>query len=46
MGLIGPSGNYNVFPPAAKMLLCLVMLLGRLELYPMLVTLNPSTWKR
>ena len=46
MGLIGPAGNYNVFSPAAKMLLCLVMLLGRLELYPMLVLLSPSTWKR
>ncbi|MBR1456177.1 MAG: TrkH family potassium uptake protein [Oscillospiraceae bacterium] len=46
MGLIGPAGNYNVFSPAAKMLLCLVMLLGRLELYPILVLLSPSTWRR
>lgn len=46
MGLIGPAGNYNVFTPAAKMLLAAVMLLGRLELYPMLAALSPATWKK
>ena len=46
MGLIGPSGNYTIFSVPGRMLLCLVMLLGRLELYPLWVTLRPSTWRR
>ena len=46
MGLIGPSGNYTVFSDAGRLLLCAVMLLGRLELYPLLVALHPSVWRR
>ena len=46
MGMIGPTGNYNVFSAAEKMMLCGVMLLGRLELYPVLVVLSPGTWRR
>ena len=46
LGLCGPAGNFAFFSPFAKVILCLDMLLGRLELYPMLVLLMPSTWRK
>ena len=45
MGLIGPLGNYDIFSYPAKLLLALVMLLGRLEIYPILVLFSRHTWK-
>ena len=46
LGLCGPAGNFGFFSPLAKVVLCLDMLLGRLELYPMLVLLMPGTWRK
>lgn len=46
LGINGPAGNYSMFSPQIKLLLSLVMLLGRLELYPVLVLFLPSTWKK
>ena len=46
LGVNGPYGNYSMFSDASKLLLSFVMLLGRLELYPILVMLMPSTWRR
>ena len=46
LGLCGPAGNFAFFSPFAKVILCLDMLLGRLELYPMLVLLMPSTGRK
>jgi trk system potassium uptake protein TrkH len=42
---IGPSGNFAMLPDAAKWLLCLGMLLGRLEFIALLVLANPAYWK-
>ncbi len=42
---IGPSGNYSTLPTTAKWLLCLGMLLGRLEVLTMLVLVTPSFWR-
>ncbi len=39
MGLISPSGSFNVFSDFGKMVLCFCMLLGRLEIYPVLLTM-------
>ena len=39
MGLISPSGSFNVFSDFGKLVLCFCMLLGRLEIYPVLLTL-------
>lgn len=44
LGMVGPTGNFAAFSPLSKIVLCLDMLLGRLELYPMLVLMIPSTW--
>ncbi len=42
---IGPKGTYTLLPDSAKWLLCLGMLLGRLELLTVLVLFVPSFWR-
>ena len=46
LGLVGPVGSYAMFSPLAKIVLTLDMLFGRLELFPMLILLMPSTWRK
>jgi len=46
LGLVGPTGNYAAFSPMSKIVFCFTMLLGRLELYPMLALMLPSAWKK
>jgi trk system potassium uptake protein TrkH len=43
--IIGPDGNFKPLPDAAKWLLSFAMLLGRLELFTVLVMLSPDFWK-
>ena len=43
--VIGPSGDFSSLPSEAKALMCIGMLLGRLELFTVLVMLNPMFWK-
>lgn len=43
--IIGPSGNFATLPDGAKWLLSLGMLLGRLELFTVLVILTPAYWR-
>ena len=45
-GMVGPMGNYAAFSIPAKLLLSFTMLLGRLEIFPMLMLFMPSFWKR
>ena len=44
--MVGPMGNFSAFSPAAKLLLSFDMLVGRLEIFPMLLLFAPSIWKR
>ena len=44
-GAIGPAGSFALFTDRTKLLLTLAMLLGRLELYPILLLFSPRTWK-
>jgi trk system potassium uptake protein TrkH len=44
--VIGPAGNFSAVPEAAKWLLCLAMLLGRLEILAVLVIFTPLFWRR
>lgn len=46
IGGVGPVENYSFFTPLAKWLLSLLMLLGRLELFTILILLSPSFWKK
>ena len=43
--IIGPDGNYYSLPNLSKLCLSLGMLLGRLELFAVLVLFFPSFWK-
>jgi trk system potassium uptake protein TrkH len=43
--IIGPAGNFRPLPDAAKWLLAFGMLLGRLELFTVLVMLAPRFWR-
>lgn len=43
---VGPMGNFGVFSGFDKMVLILNMLIGRLEILPMLTLFAPSVWKR
>ena len=46
LDLVGPTSNYSHFSDLSKLTLIFNMLLGRLEIFPMLVMLSPRTWKR
>lgn len=46
LSLVGPAGNFSIFSPMAKLVLTADMLFGRLELFPMLILLMPSTWRK
>ena len=43
--MIGPSGTFRAMPDAAKVILSIAMLLGRLEFFTVLVVLQPSFWR-
>ncbi len=42
----GPMSNYAAYSPFSKIILSFAMLFGRLELYPLLFVLIPSTWTK
>ena len=44
--VIGPAGSFAVFSMRSKFILTLAMLLGRLEIYPILLLFLPRTWRR
>ena len=46
LGVVGPAGNFAAFSAFSKIILTLEMLIGRLEIYPLLIFLSPSTWRR
>ncbi|MCI9169633.1 MAG: TrkH family potassium uptake protein [Lawsonibacter sp.] len=43
---IGPSGNFAAFSGLSKGVMSLCMIVGRLEIYPILVLFSPSTWHK
>ena len=43
--IIGPNGNYKLVPDLSKWILAFGMLLGRLELFAVLVLFFPSFWR-
>ena len=44
-GIIGPNGNFSLIPDISKWVLSLAMILGRLELFAILVLFLPSFWR-
>ena len=45
-GIIGPNGNFSLLPNFSKWVLSIGMILGRLELFAIIVLFIPSFWKR
>jgi trk system potassium uptake protein TrkH len=43
--IIGPSGSYKSIPDIGKLFLCAGMILGRLEIFAILVMFSPLFWK-
>ncbi len=46
LGVVGPMGNYGGYSGWVKLLLSFDMLLGRLEILPMLILFAPGTWSK
>lgn len=46
IGSVGPAESYSHFPAFGKWFLSFLMLLGRLELFTVLVLFSPAFWKR
>ena len=44
--VIGAEGNFSSLPDPAKWVMSFGMLLGRLEIFTVLVMLNPGFWQR
>jgi trk system potassium uptake protein TrkH len=46
LGSAGPTENYASIPAAGKWILIMCMLIGRLEIYTVIVLLIPRFWKK
>ena len=44
--MVGPMGNFSAFSGFSKLVLSLCMILGRLEIFPILVLFSGTAWKR
>ena len=44
--VVGPTGNFSGFSDLSKLVLIFDMLVGRLEIFPILMLFNPSAWKK
>jgi len=46
LDLLGPSVDYSGLHDRTKLIMCVAMIMGRLEIYPVLILLSPSTWRK
>lgn len=46
LGAFGPAGNFSTLSAFCKYVLSFCMIIGRLEIFPILVLLSPSAWKK
>ena len=46
LGAVGPAGNFSGYSNFTTALLSLIMLIGRLEIMPMLIFFSPLAWKK
>ncbi len=45
-GMVGPMGNFAAFSWFSKCLLSFTMLFGRLEIFPLIIALSPSIYRK
>lgn len=46
ISLVGPVENFAKFSVLSKLVFCLDMLIGRLEIFPFLVMFSPNLWRK
>ena len=46
LDVVGPSGNFAAFSGLSKLVMSLTMIVGRLDIFPVLVLFSRSTWRR
>lgn len=46
LDLLGPAQDYAVLPDSSKLVMSLAMIMGRLEIYPVLILFSRSTWRK
>ncbi|MDR0897908.1 MAG: TrkH family potassium uptake protein [Oscillospiraceae bacterium] len=46
LGLVGPMENFALYAPFSKLWLSLYMLIGRLEIFPILMLFSPTVWRK
>ena len=46
LGSVGPIENYSHLPQMAKWFLSFLMLLGRLELFTIMIVFSPTFWRK
>lgn len=46
LAAVGPTANFGSFSVVSKMVMIFDMLVGRLEIFPMLLLFTPMTWKK
>ena len=46
LGAVGPAANFAHFTDFSKILLSATMLIGRLEIFPLLILFSPVSWRR
>ena len=46
LGDLGPTNNYSILPDVGKWFLSILMLVGRLEIYTVIILLLPLFWKK
>ncbi|MEM4782237.1 MAG: TrkH family potassium uptake protein, partial [Halalkalicoccus sp.] len=44
-GIAGPFGTYEAFPTSTKLVMIVLMWIGRIEVIPVLVLLTRAFWK-
>ena len=43
--LVGPTGNFSALSPLSKLVMSACMVIGRLEIFPILILLTPTAWR-
>jgi len=46
LGAVGPMGGFGGYTDFSKIVFSFAMLLGRLEIFPLVIALSPATWKK
>ena len=44
LGTVGPAGSFAAYSSFSKLVLSMAMLLGRLEIFPLILALSPRSW--